>query len=331
MSNNPILTDDVRQFGELVKAMMFDADALREPGYTLYRANDSSDGRWYYSPERETYYPSVTTVIGATSPTPYGILKWYMDEGRFALRLLELTANYGTLFHTVAADFMISKEVRIGELHSLAMTAMQENQITEAERNHHKVGDWSKKLIKAVLSLNQWVIDKNVEPLAVEIVLASEKGWAGAVDLICRYDRTVEYLDHENPFKSGPRKGEPRPAKKDVRAVGVWDYKTGKIRKGHAVQAHMYLQMVQENFPDLDCETCNNWSPNDWRKSPTYDTMDQTDDPLAPGLIPTLKAQFDVRSPEPSARFVPDGTKTIKFGEPVDEAFAHMNIGDELK
>ena len=127
---------------------------------------EDRNGTRYYAHVDETgavtWYPSVTTVIRDTSPTPYGLLQWYAKHGmQEANRLRDEAAEYGTSLHIDIARIMSGEVVT-----------------PDSERK-------AKDLMAWVAFCNE----RNVEPIAVEIPLVSKTlKVAGTADLVCRLD-----------------------------------------------------------------------------------------------------------------------------------------------
>lgn len=108
------------------------------------------------------WYPSVTKIIKATSPTPPGLMQWYAKHGfEEANKLRDDAAERGTEMHVLFERYMAGGFVD--------MTSLSE---------FHA---------KALMSFDQWYRDYEVEPLAVEVLLHSDTyGFAGTADLVCR-------------------------------------------------------------------------------------------------------------------------------------------------
>jgi hypothetical protein len=108
------------------------------------------------------WYPSVTKIIKATSPTPPGLMQWYAKHGfEEANKLRDDAAERGTEMHVLFERYMSG--------HLVDMTSLSE---------FHA---------KALMSFDQWYRDYEVEPLAVEVLLHSDTyGFAGTADLVCR-------------------------------------------------------------------------------------------------------------------------------------------------
>ena len=67
---------------EEIRAVFFNADALKEPPYRVFQLN--SDGYRYYYRFNEKgepeFYPSVTTLLKQVMPTPPALLDWMRSE-----------------------------------------------------------------------------------------------------------------------------------------------------------------------------------------------------------------------------------------------------------
>lgn len=138
-------------------------------GDTRYYAHVDPDGtvRWY---------PSVTSVIKETGPTPYGLVQWQIKHGADAVRLRDEAAEYGTALHIAISSYF-----------------QGETQLPEDER-----------MLKDLLAWHAFVRERNVKCLASEVMLHSDGlRVAGTADLICEIDwekgRVVAIVD----IKSG--------------------------------------------------------------------------------------------------------------------------------
>lgn len=241
---------------EEIRAVYFNANALREPAYRLYQLN--SDGyRYYYrfdangEPE---FFPSVTTLLKQVMPTPPGLLDWIAANGKDgAAEKRDLAASYGTFMHGQFESLIINRRYNFDAVPAVLLDYMSRNNVPESYFNQ-----WIVKIRKDVLAFAQFVRDWNVRPLAVEIGLVHPlHRYAGCLDLPC------EMTDPKTL--------------KDFRAIV--DFKSG--RKGfyeeHELQLHLYKDMWNWNYPDDQVERVFNFSPKDWRTKPTYNLKEQTD------------------------------------------------------
>lgn len=240
---------------EQMQALFF-ADALVEPAYKLWQLN-SNGHRYYYKfndDGKAEFYPSVTTIISQTMPTPPHLIKWIADMGYDeAEAYKQERAYYGTFMHAQFERFLIERYYDLDNLKAELKNYIEVNRLPDRFINY------ADDLKKDVLAFAQFVIDYDVKPLAVEISLVSEKyHFAGMIDLPCT-------------MKKSP--------KKDERITAIVDFKSGRkgFHEDYEIQLHLYKMMWNENYPDQPIEKVFNFSPKDWRKLPTYNLKDQTD------------------------------------------------------
>ena len=253
---NPAMEIAPGMTAEEIRAIYFNADALKEPPYKVYQLN--SDGHRYYYRFNENgepeFFPSVTTLLKQVMPTPPALIDWMIANGKDgSTEKRDLAAAYGTFMHIQFETLIINRRYDFDAVPSILLDYM------ERENLPKKVfTEWLPKIRKDVLAFAQFVKDYKVRPLAVEIGLVHPKyKYAGCLDLPC------EMTD-------------PKTAK-TFRAIV--DFKSG--RKGffeeHEIQLHLYRIMWNENYPETPVERVFNFAPKDWRKAPTYNLNDQTD------------------------------------------------------
>ena len=241
---------------EEVRAMYFDREALIEPSYKLYQLNGGGKRYYYrYNEDGTTeFFPSVTTILRHTMPVNPFLLDWMLGKGKEeAERYRDERAAYGTFMHAQFESLLINRCYDLDLLKESLRNYIEVNKLPD---NFIFYAD---DLKKDMLAFAQFVRDYDVRPLAVEISLVSEKyGIAGMIDLPCTMKKSL---------------------KSDERVTAIVDFKSG--RKGfweeHEIQLHMYKLIWNENYPDNPVERVYNFSPEDWRKKPTYNFADQTD------------------------------------------------------
>lgn len=273
-----------------VETLYFDRDAIRLPGYRLWRAKMGR--RYYFDPDDPTakLYPGVTSVIRAAMPSGYGLERWKID---FAVKHGDVNApaeytreraNFGTLLHMLAAEFFSGQQIELDQVQDrYAFHLMQEG--TAADAAQLEAERLAPELVRAFLAFLQWTIDFQVKPLFIEALLRSEKhGWASAVDLGC--ELTVEVPGYWGAhYKTGPRKGEPKEEKKPLRVRAIVDFKSGSgLYEEYDMQGTGYRELVMENWPDfvggphtdargfevMEALPFFIWRPKDWRTKPSY-------------------------------------------------------------
>ena len=241
---------------EEIKALFFNADALKEPPYRVYQLN--SDGHRYYYRFNEKgepeFYPSVTTLLKQVMPTPPQLMDWMIQNGKDgATEKRDLAASYGTFMHAQFETLIINRRYDFDDVPNVLLEYMEQNNLPD------KVfSEWAVKIRKDVLAFAQFVRDYNVKPLAVEIGLVHpEYHYAGCVDMPCIMTdpKTAETFTAIVDFKSG-RKG---------------------FFEEHELQLHLYRDMWNVNFADVPVARLFNFAPKDWRGSkPTYNLKEQT-------------------------------------------------------
>lgn len=240
---------------EEIKALFFDTNALKEPPYRIYQLN--TDGyRYYYRFDENGephFYPSVTTMLSAVMPTSPYLIEWMMKNGKEgAEEKRDMAAMYGTFMHSQFEEVIINRRYDFDEAPEKLRDYLDRENLPDKVFN-----DWLVKIRKDVLAFAQFAKDYNVRPLAVEIGLVHPKyNYAGCVDMPC--------------IMKDPKTFE------DFRAIV--DFKSG--RKGfyeeHELQLALYTMMWNVNFPDVKIDRFFNFSPKDWRSTPSYNLKEQT-------------------------------------------------------
>lgn len=240
---------------EEIRALYFNADALREPPYRVFQLN--TDGHRYYYRFNEAgepeFFPSVTTLLKQVMPTSPFLLDWMIANGKEgATEKRDLAAAYGTFMHIQFERLIINRRYDFDNVGPVLLAYMESENLPE-----RVFAEWLPKIRKDVLAFAQFVRDYGVKPLAVEIGLVHPGGYAGCIDLPC--------------VMTDPKTGEVFRA--------IVDFKSG--RKGfyeeHELQLHLYRDMWNVNFPDMPVARLFNFSPKDWRTKPTYNLKEQTD------------------------------------------------------
>jgi hypothetical protein len=137
---------------------------------------------------------------------------------------------------------------------------------------------WTEDLKKDILCFAQFMIDYNVRPLAIELILwHPDDMYAGAIDLVAEIDY------------------------KKSRITVIIDLKSGKkgFYESHEIQLVAYKEMFNIHFPDIPIDKVYNWSPKDFRGiTPTYNFKDQTESRNAcklPHLVSLAKIEDSKR------------------------------------
>lgn len=118
------------------------------------------------------FFPGVTTILTETLPTPDNLRFWIGDVGNDrAQAKLERAAARGTLIHEACERLLQGGEVQL-------------------HREFPTRGDQ-----KCVVGFINWVNSSQPEILGIETVVASQDGFAGTLDIVCRIDGQLWIID----------------------------------------------------------------------------------------------------------------------------------------
>lgn len=294
---------------EEILPVYFDADALREPPYRIFRL-DSEGYRYYYRFNEEgtpEFYPSVTTMLKAVMPTSPFLIKWIAENGReLADMKRDLAASYGTFMHTQFERLIVGRRYDFEDTPALLSEYMEQENIPTGLFN-----EWLVKVRKDVLAFAQFMKDYRVRPLAIEIGLVHpEYHYAGCLDLPC--------------IMTDPK------TKKEFAAIV--DFKSG--RKGfweeHELQLGLYREMWNVNFPGVEVERIFNFSPKDWRKGPTYNLKEQTDSPNLKKLPYLLALAAIEDEKKDNTLTIVRGVVDLDNGDPADNILT-LSLAELIK
>lgn len=263
---------------KIERADTYYATSLLKSDKQVYRVYVDG-GRMYYTLDennRPTFYLSLTTMLSRLIPKTPHLIDWMIGLGKDnAKKYMDLRAEYGTLMHYAFGVFLTNREWDFDGTERFIDDCIAQGVI----RGQYREVDWEDQINKDVAAFAQWVYDYKVETLAIEIVLVSEHGYGTAIDLVCKLVSEEKALDYDNPYKSGPRKGQPREVKIKKEQTALINFKSG--RKGfyeeHEVQLEFERMVFEENFPEVKVDAIYNWSPKDWVTTPSYNFKDQSE------------------------------------------------------
>jgi hypothetical protein len=281
---------------EKLNAMFFDATKLKHQPEPLYRL-DSHGHRYYYRFNKDgepEFYTSVTTMIRNTLPTSPHLIQWLISKQGEGKDEAEERANYGTFLHKECADLLINGTYNLDKLQESLKPYLESKNIPLDRLS------WADELKKDVLAFAQFMIDCNVKPLAIEICLYHPiDGYAGAIDLVCEMDLEEKGFFGDT-YASGVNKGQPKETKQVKRIRAIVDLKSGRkgFYESHEIQLQAY-NMWGYHFPEMLIDRVFNWSPKDWRSTPSYNLKDQSNSKnlyKLPYLVELAKIEDDKRN-----------------------------------
>jgi hypothetical protein len=277
---------------EQIQSLYFDENALKLPSYQMYRLN-TPKGRYYYTYDENDnlkFYISVTNIIGRFTPTPHYLIDWIAQQGKEgAEQIKNRRAAYGTLMHQVIDELIINNGIDIEKLPETV------DQYFETEKTYGANRDeFLEELKKDVLAFAQFMIDKEVTPIAVEPILKSDQfGTAGAIDLFCK----MKFNNKE--------------------VYAIIDFKSGKkaFYESNEIQLEYYKHALLEEWPEFGDQNIMlfNWSGKDWRKKPEYNLKNQTDK----HSFEELKLYSDLYKIKTSSNPI-ENTQVIEFTGEID-------------
>lgn len=272
---------------EYVNTEWFNPDALVLPAYKVGRVTlGEEDGRSYvkltedYELEEDfRLFTSLTTAINCSrGGMPPQLLEWYCKHGlKEAKRLLRLSQHYGTLMHIMFGEFLRNGEMALNDINSMVDSYLQDKNFYQPECD-----DWPADLQKDLLAFAQFCFDCNVKPLAIELMLVSDRGYGTPIDLVCKMNIEVWGFFGET-YKTdckGGRKGDPKESKAEKTIIAGINFKSGKhaFYRENGLQCIMEKQLFEENFPDIKIDAAYNWAPKEWKSTPSYNLKDWADE-----------------------------------------------------
>lgn len=257
--------------------------------YAIKRVQKGND-RYYctYQEDQPKFYLSVTSFTGKSLPNPF-LSKWRGDLGNeLADFKSNLAAEYGTFMHIEIGNFIKEGEYNFDNADERVIEYLLSNDLSPK-----LISEWVDKIHNDMLSFIQFCIDRNVEPIACEFPIVSDR-WklGGCIDFPCKMDFGKKRVNAIVDFKSG-RKG---------------------FYESHELQLKVYRELWNETFADVIHMThIFNWAPTEWRcNKPKYKLKNQDNGDLIVGYYLELGlAHSWTGEPKPIKR----GMGTVKFGQ----------------
>ena len=263
---------------EEVRSLYFD-DSLIAPSQMLKRVKVGGSERYYYveNPDgSKSFFIGVTSASKLAIPTSPGLIQWIVSKGSVdaADDESKKAAAYGTNMHiALLQEFLINRSVSMENLEAMTRMAADAAFVDNVEADR-----WVRETKRDLLAFAQFVEDYSVKPIAIEFPIASPNmGLGGTIDLVCKMTIKEKGFFGE-VYKTGDRKGEPKETTQEREIVAIVDLKSG--RKGfyeeHEFQLHSYRRMWNAMFQQHTIERVYDWSPKEWKTTPSYNFTDQT-------------------------------------------------------
>lgn len=304
--------------------------AIPQP-YQIYRVHVGGS-RYYFTWEDKNFdpniYMSVTSILSKFGSTPYNLIKWYATNGlAWCERYKNESALYGTFMHSQFLKYVLDKKYKFQDIQSEICNYLDDNRIKPNQdcilfdRNDSFQNTFHDMIKNDICSFMQFCIDVNLQPIAMEVVLKSDRGYAGAIDMVAWIDIDVKGF-HGEIYKSGEKKGLQKETTIKKRVLSIIDYKSGRkgFYENHEWQLKLYQDMWNENFPFLTVDKVFNFAPNTWiGDSPTYKLKDQTglvDDEEIDLFLKLANKRYQDKIP--SFKVIDDNA-VVEFKQPVFE------------
>jgi hypothetical protein len=261
---------------ETVNTQWFDQDALRLPAYKVGRVN-YGNGRSYVKlvdgelEQPFRLYTSLTTAINTCAPMEQGLLEWYCKLGLpEAARQVKISQHYGTLMHLLIGEYLINNFFDFDSVEDKVQNYLSEHSFFERESDQ-----WADKLKYDIAAFIAFSQEYEIQPLGIEYVLLSDKGYGTLIDLVCKMIVEEKGFFGE-VYKSGERKGEPKETKRSKEITALINFKSGRhaFYRSNGIQAECERLLWEENFPDIKIDAAFNWSPKEWLTEPGYNLKD---------------------------------------------------------
>lgn len=267
---------------EKVETVFIDEKLITKVSYTVYRLKVNG-GRVYYTIDENgdpVFALSLTTLTKSTLPTSPFLIKWISDKGYDeAQRFMNERAAYGSLMHCAFGELVIQRTWNPLLTKIWILEQINKNIIDKKYTDF--IDTWADDINCDVASFAQCIYDYKIKPIAIELVMVSKDGFGTMCDFLCKMTILEEgYFGeiYSTGGKNNP-KGSPKLSKKEKEITALWNFKSG--RKGfyeeNEIQLSLEQRLFQENFPNIKIDRIYNFSPKEWRDSPTYNLKDQTD------------------------------------------------------
>lgn len=262
---------------------MYMAELLKSVPLPVLRRITYNDKRFYFevleTGEVQLYSSATTLISDGYVDTSGGLDAWRLKQrilGKDPDAIAKERADLGTIMHFMFGCLLMKLNIpfSIGGIKAFMKSHYDDLKI-DRQRIDYIMDKYAVELLEDIRSFLKWVKDYNVKPLAIELMLRSER-WmvASAVDLICEMDKEITetgYFGEVYKRKTGDKNaGDPKLSTKTTikRVVAIVDFKSnrdGNFYPSYALQLELYKRMVYENFGDLlEIDGIYNFAPKTW-------------------------------------------------------------------
>ena len=260
-----------------VKPLFYDKEKLIKQPEIIFRSNIGQK-RYYYSIDDQGKLkrsPSVTTVISNEMPMSEWLVKWIARWGyERAMEKRDQAGDYGTFFGICGSQYLIDKRF------DLATLKPRLDVFKQTQKIDYSTDYWIYRAKEDLYALHCFAVDYDIKPIAIEIMLFSKLGFAGAIDIVVEMtigtgqNGRILKTDRKYDKKSGQLIED-----KTRRIIAIIDWKTGRhgFFQQNEAQLHFYKILWAENYPHVPVDAIFNWSPKEWSEADTqYNLKEQS-------------------------------------------------------
>jgi hypothetical protein len=251
------------------------SNLVPKTGRVPKRFDDKGGNRFYYFSENGEVKiaAGITTWLKSVEPESKFLTDWKLKFGKDWKKVLNLTADAGTMMHACIEHMLIHNEWP------------PQHMIEEARSHSIKLKEFDssvseKTIEKNLISFQKFREDYQLEPVLIEarLIVSTKFGsyYALALDLLAKYTETTKTTTQveDGVYSRGPKKGEVKykdvTEEKSVKKIGLFDFKSNPMSKDKKsfYDSHLYQLLgarraVHENF-GVKVDNLFNWSPNGW-------------------------------------------------------------------
>ena len=297
MKTDKSRTEKTANFVDLVKSKMFEDvtqqesdfyevipryEMMIERGWKLWRLEKGSR-RYYFNPDTNGLYASVTSILWAELKESYFLKKWQyqmvLDQGSVDAPkdYMEERSFYGTMMHIVYTEALFADVFPSDSIKDIVTLYRDIHELYNVN-----VKPWIPELKSDVSAFYEWLKLVNLKIIAVETpiyypVKHGDKtiGWiAGTIDLVAEIDVR----------KDGGDVTPKTPMNNRERATVIVDYKSGKkgFYESHEIQVNSYMEgwnWIQNKYlgDKYRATRCYNFAPKESRGAKaTFSFKEQT-------------------------------------------------------
>ncbi len=248
-------------------------EGLIRPDYDLYRLNLPKSGRVYFrfadrANQLEPIFYGGVTSVNDEIPKGEFLMKWIADKGwSESRRYTFLRMLYGSFSHSRLSDLVMLGNIDLNILPAMLRKYFYDQSFYVTEQ---ELKDLGKEIQKDMISMQQWIIDHEVEFVFSEYPVYSDiDGLATQIDIgaFVTVDEKVDDFKKDGTLKKYKKKV-------PQRVFALINYKSGKgaFTEEHRYQLESEKNLFIECYPTFTTTPIRvfNLAPTDWKVSTNW-------------------------------------------------------------